>query len=196
MQNFQEMKFINQDFRQKIAKFQRERGCFLTKQTLGNMNQLRMIQGRNRESSASPRGTETIVWNRCSYQVPTMVRTNDYTNENHRLYNSTVKAISIGWEDFNTKVGSLCACFVDIGSPVKTQVENGLSKIFDFRGQTIDVSDQAIFILNDSGIHDEEGNKTNVSDPLIEYQRRSGRFCLSWWRSTQTRLIKTSITVE
>ena len=61
-------------------------------------------------------------------------------------------------------------------SPVKTQVENGISKLFDFRGQTIDVSDQAIFILKDPGLHDDEGNKTNVRYPLKEGHRRSGRF--------------------
>ena len=59
---------------------------------------------------------------------------------------------------------------------VKTQVENGLSKNFDFRGQTIDVYDQAIFILKYSGLHDEEGKKTNVSEPPTAAQRRSGRF--------------------
>ena len=53
---------------------------------------------------------------------------------------------------------------------------NGLSKLFDLRGQIIDVSDQAIFFLKDSGLHDEEGNKTNVSDPLTAAQRRDGHF--------------------
>ena len=31
---------------------------------------------------------------------------------------------------------------------MKIQVENGLNKIFDFRGHTIDVSDQAVFTVN------------------------------------------------
>ena len=62
---------------------------------------------------------------------------------------------------------------------VKRQVENGLNKIFHLRGLNIDVSDQAVFILKDSGLHDEEGKKTNVSYLLIAAQRRSGRFCLS-----------------
>ena len=39
-------------------------------------------------------------------------------------------------------------------APVKPQVENGLRKLFNFRGQTIDVSDQAVFILKDLGLHD------------------------------------------
>ena len=63
-----------------------------------------------------------------------------------------------------------------MGSPVKSQLENGLREIFDFWGQTIDMSDQASFILKDSGLHDEEGKKTNVSNLLTEYQRRSGSF--------------------
>ena len=63
-----------------------------------------------------------------------------------------------------------------MGAPVKTQVENGLSKIFNFRVQTIDVSDQAVFILKDSFLHDEEGKKTNLSDPLTTAQRGSGHF--------------------
>ena len=33
-------------------------------------------------------------------------------------------------------------------SLVKNHVENGLSNLFDLQGQTIDVSDQAVFILN------------------------------------------------
>ena len=69
-----------------------------------------------------------------------------------------------------------CTPFFDMGAPFKTQVENGISKLFDFWSQTIDVSDQAIFILNYFGLHYEEGNKTNVSDPLTASQRRSGRF--------------------
>ena len=38
------------------------------------------------------------------------------------------------------------------------------------------MSDQSVFILKYSGINDEEGKKTNVSDPLTAYERRSGRF--------------------
>ena len=70
----------------------------------------------------------------------------------------------------------MCARFVDMGAPVKIQVKNGFSKLFNFRGHTIDVSYQAVFILKDSGLRDEEGNKKNVSDPLTASQRRSGRF--------------------
>ena len=66
--------------------------------------------------------------------------------------------------------------FFNMGYPVKTQVGNGLSKLFDLWGHTIDMSDQAFFILKDFGLHDEEGNKTNVSNPLTAGKRRSGRF--------------------
>ena len=38
------------------------------------------------------------------------------------------------------------------------------------------MSDEAVFTLKDSGLHDEEGKKTNVSNLLTEYQRRSGSF--------------------
>ena len=86
-------------------------------------------------------GTETIVWNICSYQVPEVVGTSYSTNEKYKLYNSTVQAIPRGGGDCTTNFGSMCACFVDIGSPVKTQVENSLSKIFNFWVQTIDVSE-------------------------------------------------------
>ena len=64
-----------------------------------------------------------------------------------------------GGGDCSTKVGALCSHFVDMGALVRTQVENGFSKKFDFQGQTFDVYDQAIFTLNDLGLHDEEGNK-------------------------------------
>ena len=46
--------------------------------------------------------------------------------------------------------------FVDMGVLVKTQVKNGLDKLFDFCGQKNDMSDQAIFTLADTCIHDEE----------------------------------------
>ena len=77
-----------------------------------------------------------------------------------------MQAISRGGGDCATKFGALCAHFVDMGAPVKNQMKNGLSKIFDFLGHTIDVSDQTVFILKDSGIYDEEGKKTNVSYSL------------------------------
>ena len=73
--------------------------------------------------SASTGGTETIVWNRCSYQVPAMVWTNAYKNENHKLYNSTVQSISRGVGYCAKFVGVMCVHFVDMGAPVKTQVK-------------------------------------------------------------------------
>ena len=66
-----------------------------------------------------------------------------------------------------------------MGPTVKTQLENGLSKLFDLQGQTIDTSEQEVLTLNDSGLHDEEGKKINTSGPLTAAQRQSGRFCLS-----------------
>ena len=77
-----------------------------------------------------------------------------------------MQAISRRGEDCTKKVGSLCARFFDMGDLVKTQAENGLSKLFNFQGQPIDFYDQSVFILNYSGLHNEEGKKTNVSDPL------------------------------
>ena len=100
----------------------RRRGCFLTKHTLRNMNQLRMSRGRIEKIYASPGGTETIVWSIRSYQVPYMVGTNASTNKNHKFYKSTVPAISRGGGFCATKVGSLCARFVYMGSLDKTQV--------------------------------------------------------------------------
>ena len=61
---------------------------------------------------------------------------------------------------------------------MKTQVENGLSKIFYFRFQTIDMSDQSIFNLKDSGLHNKEVNRINISDPLTAAHRSSSRFLL------------------
>ena len=72
----------------------------------------------------------------------------------------------------------MCARFIDMGATIKIQVENWLIKLFDFRGQTIDVSDQEVFILKDSGIHDEERTKTNVNGTLTAGQKRSGSFCI------------------
>ena len=63
-----------------------------------------------------------------------------------------------------------------MGAPVKIQVKNGFSKLFNFRGHTIDVSYQAVFILKYSGLHYKEGEKTNVRNPLTAAQRRSSSF--------------------
>ena len=82
------------------------------------MNQLRMIQGRTGKRPDSPEETETIVRNRCSYQVPAMVGTNDSTNEKHNFYNATVQTISRYGGDFATKIGALCDRFVDMGAQV------------------------------------------------------------------------------
>ena len=83
-----------------------------------------------------------------------MAGTNASTNEKLKFYNSTVQTISRVGGDCTTEVGDLCAQFFDTGSPVKNQLENGLIKILHFRGQTIDMSNQAVFTLNDSGLHD------------------------------------------
>ena len=45
-----------------------------------------------------------------------------------------------------------------------------------FQGQTIDVSYKAVFILKYSGLHDEEGDKINIRNMLIETQRQSVHF--------------------
>ena len=87
-----------------------------------------------------------------------------------------MQAISRGGGDCATKVGILCAHFFGIGSLVKIQLENGLSKIFDLWVHTIDVSDKAVFILKDLVLHYEVGKKTNVRDPLTVGHRRSGSF--------------------
>ena len=75
---------------------------------------------------------------------------------NKHLYKlkAMLQDISSGEGDCATEVGAMCACFVDMGAPVKTQAENGLSKLFKFWGQTIDVSDQNIFTLKYFGIND------------------------------------------
>ena len=59
-------------------------------------------------------------------------------------------------------------------SLIKTQVENGLSALFSLRVQIIDMSGQANFTLKDSGLHDEEGKKTSISDLLAVGQRHKG----------------------
>ena len=75
LQNSQDMKFINQDYRQNHYKIPKRHGCFPTQNILRNINQLRMSLGRTEKGSASPGRIETIVWNRYSYQVTSMVRT-------------------------------------------------------------------------------------------------------------------------
>ena len=87
-----------------------------------------------------------------------------------------VQAISRGGGDCNKKGGLMCARFSDIGSQAENQVENGLNIILNFRGQTIDVSDQAFIILKYFGLHYEEGKKINTSHPLKARQRQEGSF--------------------
>ena len=61
-------------------------------------------------------------------------------------------------------------------SPLKTQVVNGLDRLFGLWGHNIDVSDQDVFILKNTGLRNDEGKKINISNPLTVYQRRSGYF--------------------
>ena len=122
-------------------------GHYLTKQTIINTNQTRIIQGNIAIIAAFHRGTETVVWNRCSYQVPDMVETNDSTKEQHNFYNSMVQEISIGGGDCDKKVVALCTRFFHGTPDRKTRVENGLDHIFYFWGQKIDVYDQAVLYL-------------------------------------------------
>ena len=101
---------------------------------------------------------------------------------NHRFYrhkqifyNSKVQAISRGGGDCHKHYGCLCALFY-IGEPIKTQLKIGMIKLFNLRGHIIDVYDQAVFTLNDQGLHDEQGKKINISGLLTAFQRLSGRF--------------------
>ena len=96
-----------------------------------------------------------------------MVVTTAFTKTNYKFYKSTVQEISKVEGDCTTKVRYLCESFLDIGVTAKSQVGNGLSKIFDFLDQTIDVSDQAFFTLKYSGLHEKEGNKISISNLLI-----------------------------
>ena len=59
---------------------------------------------------------------------------------------------------------------------MKIQVENELNKLFDFQGQTIEVSDQSVFTLKYLGLHEEEGKKINISEPITAAQSQSGHF--------------------
>ena len=56
---------------------------------------------------------------------------------------------------------------------MKNQVGNDLNKLFDFRGQITDVSDQAVLTQKDLVLHDEEVNKISISDLITATQMRS-----------------------
>ena len=79
---------------------------------LKNMNHLRMSQERTGKSHSCSGVTETVVRNRCWYQVPEIVGTNASTNENHKFYNSKVQAISRGGVYCAIEVGALCIHFL------------------------------------------------------------------------------------
>ena len=53
-----------------------------------------------------------------------------------------------------------------MGAPAKTQVENGLNKLFNFWGQIIYVYEKAVFTLKYSDVYDEEGKKINIRDQI------------------------------
>ena len=57
--------------------------------------------------------TETLVWNRCSYQVPEMVRTDAITNKKDKFYNSMVHTIIKGEVLLITKAPLLIS-FMDL----------------------------------------------------------------------------------
>ena len=59
-----------------------------------------------------------------------------------------MQAISRGVGDCYIKVLALCDRFVHTGAPVKIHVGNGICNLFDFRGQTLDVSERAVLPLN------------------------------------------------
>ena len=80
-----------------------------------------------------------------------MLGTNVPTNDKYKLHNATVQAISWGVVDFSTKVGTLWLHIVYMVYLVETQVLNRLYNIFYLWCQYIDVSDQAIFLINGYG---------------------------------------------
>ena len=113
------------------------------------MEHIRMIEGKLKIITVSHCGTEIFSCNRCYYQVPAIVGTNSPNKEKHKLYNLT-RGIKC-----DTNVGSTCSRCVNIGAQVKTQVGNGLYKLFDFWIQNIGVSDQGFFFFTYMGLHNE-----------------------------------------
>ena len=73
-----------------------------------------------------------------------MVGENNSTNVNHKIYKTTVRAISRGREYCDTKFVALFDHFVDMYHSFKTQMEIGINKISNLWVQTIDMSDKAV----------------------------------------------------
>ena len=46
-----------------------------------------------------------------------------------------------------------------MGSLEKTQVGNGMDRLFDFLGDNIDAFDQCVLVLTDTGLHDNKQEK-------------------------------------
>ena len=107
-----------------------------------------------------------------------MVGTNASTNENHKFYNSTVQAISIGGGDCATNFGDLCACFFIWEPRLKSRCKMVSLRSFVSEGRPLMCLNEPFFTLKDLVIHYEEGNKTNVRKLLTAGQRQSGRFLL------------------
>ena len=112
------------------------------------MNKVREIIWIPAKRTSYHKLTETLMWNRCSYQVPVIFVTNESTNDNNKFYNMMVQYISWGWGDCDTKFVALRDRFFETRYPEKHRYENGLFKIFDLREQNVDVSNQAVFFLH------------------------------------------------
>ena len=66
----------------------------------------------------------------------------------------------------------MCAHFVDMVTPVKTQVVNGMEKLFDFQGDIIYISDQAFFVWTNMRLYDEEGERKFDQTTYINTEAR------------------------
>ena len=98
------------------------------------MNHIRMIQGNNGKISTSFGVTETVVWNRCSYHVPEIVGTNASRNKKHIFTTKWCRPFQEVGYTAPLRSYPCVTIFVDMGALVKTQVENGLNRFFDFWG--------------------------------------------------------------
>ena len=90
-----------------------------------HINQIRIIQERPAKNAASSL-EKTLVWTRCSYQVPVMVGTSDSKNDKYKFYNEMVHYISQWGIYYSIYVVALCMNFIDMEHLLKNKVSNCL----------------------------------------------------------------------
>ena len=127
------------------------------------------------------RSTETVDWNHCTYQFPTLFNATDSVNGGHEFLWQNHWISAPRWRWCRDKIGSFYSIFPEHSKPIKKYVEILLRWIYNLTTGIIIIDNKIIFNISDpqlktSKVREITDALDNASDPNIREVERLWTF--------------------